>query len=78
MLPTERYKMFSKALVEYKKTGDFQKLTPVLVGIFTEDCQCYHLFRSKYQYSDQMNFFRVLQHENKLLLITGEITAVIV
>lgn len=50
MLPTERYKMFSKALVEYKKTGDFQKLTPVLVGIFTEDCQCYHLFRKFYQF----------------------------
>jgi hypothetical protein len=49
MLPTERYRMFSKALVEYKKIGDFQKLTPVLVGIFTEDSLCYPLFRSKFQ-----------------------------
>ena len=47
VLSTDRYKMFSKALVEYKRLGDFDKLTPVLVGLFTEDSQFYSLFRGK-------------------------------
>lgn len=55
-LSTEKYKLFSKALVEYKKNGDFQKLTPVLVGIFTEDCACYPLFRE---------FYRFVRHKDK-------------
>ena len=37
--------MFSKALVDYKKIGDFQQLTPVLVGVFTEDTELYPFFR---------------------------------
>ncbi|CAG2219451.1 RTEL1 [Mytilus edulis] len=46
----DRYKMFSKALVDYKKIGDFQQLTPVLVGVFTEDSELYPFFREFYRF----------------------------
>ncbi|XP_076079932.1 regulator of telomere elongation helicase 1-like isoform X1 [Mytilus galloprovincialis] len=46
----DRYKMFSKALVDYKKIGDFQQLTPVLVGVFTEDTELYPFFREFYRF----------------------------
>lgn len=41
--------MFSKALIDYKKQGNLQQLTPVLVGLFTEDPQNYPFFKGSYK-----------------------------
>jgi len=46
-LSVESYKFFSKALSDYKKTGDYTTMVAALADIFTDHKNKYHLFRSK-------------------------------
>lgn len=43
----ESYVTFSKALGMYKKTGQLSQAVGVMAGLFTENPQDYHLFRSR-------------------------------
>ena len=48
LLSVDSYKVFSKALMEYKKHEDLLKVVAVLADLFTEDKRNYHLFASKF------------------------------
>lgn len=47
-LNKESYVTFSKALGMYKKTGQLSQAVGVMAGLFTENPQDYHLFRSMF------------------------------
>ena len=44
----DSYKLFSKALMEYKKQEDLLKVIAVLADLFTNEQRNYHLFASRY------------------------------
>ena len=48
LLSVESYKLFSKALMEYKKQEDLLKVIAVLADLFTNEQRNYHLFASMY------------------------------
>ena len=48
LLSVDSYKVFSKALMEYKKQEDLLKVVAVLADLFTEDKRNHHLFASKF------------------------------
>ncbi|KAL3869006.1 hypothetical protein ACJMK2_041741, partial [Sinanodonta woodiana] len=50
VLSMESYKVFSKALLEYKKVEDLLKVVGVLADLFTNDPQNFHLFRKFFRY----------------------------
>lgn len=50
VLPSEKYKNFSRALLDYKKQGSLHQLTPVLVNLFTEDPIHYPFFIEFYRF----------------------------
>ncbi|KAK2149282.1 hypothetical protein LSH36_457g01025 [Paralvinella palmiformis] len=49
-LSVESYKFFSKALSDYKKTGDYTTMVAALADIFTDHKNKYHLFRKFYRF----------------------------
>ena len=49
VLSLENYKLFSKTLGNYKKTGNFTEMVTFLADIFTDHPNNYHLFRSKWK-----------------------------
>ncbi|XP_071118557.1 regulator of telomere elongation helicase 1-like [Haliotis cracherodii] len=51
VLTAESYKVFSRALLEYRKTEDLTKVTTVLADFFTDKTDNYHLFRKFYKYT---------------------------
>ncbi|XP_046578791.1 LOW QUALITY PROTEIN: regulator of telomere elongation helicase 1-like [Haliotis rubra] len=51
VLTAESYKVFSRALVGYRKTEDLTKVTTVLADFFTDKTENYHLFRKFYKYT---------------------------
>lgn len=50
LLSVDSYKVFSKALMEYKKQEDLLKVVAVLADLFTEDKRNYHLFASRFNF----------------------------
>ena len=48
LLSVDSYKLFSKALMEYKKQEDLLKVVAVLADLFTHDKRNYHLFASMF------------------------------
>ena len=51
-LSSDSYKSFSKALFDYKKTEELEKVCEVLADLFTENESRKHLFASKYLLMD--------------------------
>ncbi|XP_056017158.1 regulator of telomere elongation helicase 1-like isoform X2 [Ostrea edulis] len=52
----ESYLAFSKALGQYKKTGELSQAVGVMAALFTENPKHYHLFRK---------FYRFVRHKDK-------------
>ncbi|XP_041359589.1 regulator of telomere elongation helicase 1-like [Gigantopelta aegis] len=51
ILKAESYKVFSKALIEYRKMENLEKVSSVLADLFTEDPANHHLFRKFYNFA---------------------------